>query len=76
MEPLETAAWLAVVAEDAADGEVTVRIPRLAGDALFGPCPYMPRATATDPEHPEAGDRALVTFDDRGDPWVVMWRDG
>lgn len=34
---------------------------------------WLPRATATDPEYPQAGDTALVVESDRGRLWLLCW---
>lgn len=39
------------------------------GENRHGPCAWTPRGALL----PEAGDEALVVFDEQGDPWVVAW---
>lgn len=55
------------------NSKVTVTVPGI-DDGMFehAGAPWMPRTGAVQ-ETPEAGDRALVVFDDTGMPWVVAW---
>jgi hypothetical protein len=63
LEPLEAAAWRAVVATEPENGLVKVRIPKLGGRALFGPCPFTGELGV--------GDQVLVVFAEEGTPWIV-----
>lgn len=39
-------------------------------DVVYEAVPWMPRDTAM----PAAGSSCLVVFDDRGNPWMPVWR--
>lgn len=42
------------------------------GRTVIGPCPWMPRGV----DLPLEGDRALVTFTDEEEAWVIAWWPG
>lgn len=40
----------------------------------WGPCPWSARIDDLGaPVYPTVGDRALVAFDEAGQPWIVAW---
>ncbi len=64
--------WRADIISDAisADDRVRVRVKGLDnGQFEHGPCPFMPRGEAL----PSKGDRAIVGFDDIGEPYIQVW---
>lgn len=64
--------WFGIIAKDAADftALVPVILPDWDEHLQWGPCRWQARNTI---DLPQKGDRCLVIFDNRRDPWVTAW---
>lgn len=71
--PEPNTAWHGIIAGDPDDGLVEVVLPAYSVNLKFGPCPYMAKPADGPPVEPSRGDKALVVFDDKNDPWVAVW---
>ena len=88
-EDVAPTAWRGSIASTAASPTelVSVIVPGVSGTDLLGPCQWQPRVregtvlsgtppvttTVAVPLYPSTGDEALVSFDNTGLPWVVVW---
>jgi hypothetical protein len=56
------------------DEGVKVIIEAMDGNRHFGPIPWMSRNDdAGNPVYPQRGNRALVTFSNEHEAWVIAW---
>lgn len=64
--------WYARISADATDLSdlVPVIIPEFDEQLEWGPCRWQSR---DDTSLPNQGDEALVAFDNRRNPWIVVW---
>lgn len=66
-------AYYGTITEDIPNegSDVFVDIPSLG--VTEGPCRWTPRATGGGIILPQAGNEALVAFDDRNIPWILLY---
>lgn len=64
--------WYGVIADDATDFTdlLTIIIPEFDEHLRWGPCRWQTREAVS---LPAKGDKCLVIFDNRRDPWIVAW---
>lgn len=64
---------IAQTPEHIEDGVMVTLENRTGPDLMHGPCPYEPIAMGDRYGIPSKGDRAQVSFNEEGMPWVVCW---
>lgn len=64
--------WFGIIAQDCTDfaNEVPVIIPDFDVTLQWGPCKWQSRNDIT---LPQKGDQCLIVFDNRREPWIVVW---